>query len=456
MHFNAASQLEPQQEGLAQEGEAASSPPAISPTPPLDQFPGPGGGSSVSSASVGTANPTVPASDEQPARQTAQLISDLRAEMLEINQSNSHNSRLLMMHIKNQSAELAELKKQTACVYSASSVRGEEEENLHGQADSGGGALRRQGSSLPPRAFPRRPEYLQLPEENRHGPADSGGGAFRPRAFPRRPEYLQLPEEDEQIMVQRAPPARALSRGYLRDEASPERDARVYGHIDFPRETDFPRELERQSAVVARGARPLERQETRRLDQAQGSRVAQDGRRGAAYDPPRRRLPRTCSSTTSGPRTTSAARSAVRPSAVPTSPPAAPPAGTSSRLAVTTRRRPTTRTSAAPSARGRAAKASASAAAASRSSACGRSGSWVPTGTHSIRASRASQRAAARGATSASSRACLEPKPRCRACPRPHSVARRGAALASGDTASRGRHTPKLGNLDSCTLWQPR
>ena len=256
MHFNAASQLEPQQEGLAQEGEAASSPPAISPTPPLDQFPGPGGGSSVSSASVGTANPTVPASDEQPARQTAQLISDLRAEMLEINQSNSHNSRLLMMHIKNQSAELAELKKQTACVYSASSVRGEEEENLHGQADSGGGALRRQGSSLPPRAFPRRPEYLQLPEE------------------------------DEQIMVQRAPPARALSRWDLRDEASPERDARVYGHIDFPRETDFPRELERQSAVVARGARPLERQETRRLDQAQGSRVAQDGRRGAAYDPP--------------------------------------------------------------------------------------------------------------------------------------------------------------------------
>ena len=286
MHFNAASQLEPQQEGLAQEGEAASSPPAISPTPPLDQFPGPGGGSSVSSASVGTANPTVPASDEQPARQTAQLISDLRAEMLEINQTNSHNSSLLMMYIKNQKAELAELKKQTACVYSASSVRGEEEENLHGQADSGGGALRRQGSSLPPRAFPRRPEYLQLPEENRHGPADSGGGAFRPRAFPRRPEYLQLPEEDEQIMEQRAPPARALSRWDLRDEASPERDARVYGHIDFPRETDFPRELERQSAVVARGARPLERQETRRLDQAQGSRVAQDGRRGAAYDPP--------------------------------------------------------------------------------------------------------------------------------------------------------------------------
>ena len=206
-------------------GHAVESPPSTAAISPSQAFvPTARHGGSTSTASASTANPVDTPSVAQPASDIDRRFEDLYKMVYQSAQGASDNCRTLMKRVKNLEAVVDECKKQRVDEYSAYSVRDDEEENRERQAVSGGGASLGQGVARYPR------DAAPLPS-------------------------MPVWGEDRQIEQQRQPPARALDRRGAR--ASPERETRVYARRDYS--------LDRagQSAAVARGARPVERQDAR-------------------------------------------------------------------------------------------------------------------------------------------------------------------------------------------------
>lgn len=245
-------------------GHAVESPPSSAAISPSQAFvPTARHGGSTSTASASTANPVDTPSVAQPASDIDRRFEDLYKMVYQSAQGASDNCRTLMKRVKNLEADVDECKKQRVDEYSAYSVRDDEEENRERQAVSGGGASLGQGVARYPR------DAAPLPS-------------------------MPVWGEDRQIEQQRQPPARALDRRGAR--ASPERETRVYARRDYS--------LDRagQSAAVARGARPVERQDARldystaragqsaAVDRGAGPVERQDGRRqplGRHDSPPR-------------------------------------------------------------------------------------------------------------------------------------------------------------------------